>query len=589
MVLVNYAGKEINAKLVYYGPGLSGKTTNLEYIYTSVPATHRGKMVSMKTKTERTLFFDFLPLDLGDLGGYRTRFLLYTVPGQVYYNATRKLVLKGVDAVVFVADSKRAKMDENKESLENLRENLREMGLELNQIPWVLQYNKRDLPDAASVEELNRALNPEGVPVVLATASHGEGVFDTFKEVSKLLLKSLSKNLGPSVLSRPAARPDASTRAAGAARAPAAPAPAMPHAPSAAMPHTPAMPTPATAHAPSVPAMPRPFDASAMRTEESAPPRRAEPAPDAGAIRASAPAIEPMQIEHTPSSEPAPRAVEAPPRPVLVKVEPEAIPATDAWNAGTSVTREERVDEPHETPFIVSDPPRSTDDRPFAPTIDPAVPEPVASLAEAVSEAMPDQPIVPTPLEPPVASREVARAQNGKTKNGIFGWLRRSKQETQPEEATSELPVEQSVAEDSSSAFETVCASPAEAPAPEEAPAPRSDEPQAVVVSGVTIEGSAAPAEPSPPASDSAKLDDQAATFRASLRLVRAHETEPAAEHEVVQAPEVIVPVVLPEGCREVRLVLRLVMREAASDGAGDEENEESLAVERREARSFEG
>jgi signal recognition particle receptor subunit beta len=207
MVLVNYAGKEINAKLVYYGPGLSGKTTNLEYIYTSVPASHRGKMVSMKTKTERTLFFDFLPLDLGELGGYRTRFLLYTVPGQVYYNATRKLVLKGVDAVVFVADSKRAKMDENRESLQNLRENLKELGLELGEIPWVLQYNKRDLPDAASLEELQQALNIGGdVPTVAAVASRGEGVFETFKEVSKLLLRHLSRTLGSSVETR-AARP----------------------------------------------------------------------------------------------------------------------------------------------------------------------------------------------------------------------------------------------------------------------------------------------------------------------------------------------------------------------------------------------
>lgn len=196
MVLVSYSGKEINAKLVYYGPGLSGKTTNLEYIYGSIPGNHRGKMVSMKTKTERTLFFDFLPVQLGELSGFKTRFLLYTVPGQVYYNATRKLVLKGVDAVVFVADSKRGKMDENVESLENLRENLREHGLDLETIPWVLQYNKRDLPEVYTLQELDQVLNPGRVPTFEAVATNGNGVIDTFKGVSRLLLKKLSSEVG---------------------------------------------------------------------------------------------------------------------------------------------------------------------------------------------------------------------------------------------------------------------------------------------------------------------------------------------------------------------------------------------------------
>jgi signal recognition particle receptor subunit beta len=196
MVLVSYSGKEINAKLVYYGPGLSGKTTNLEYIYGSIPGTHRGKMVSMKTKTERTLFFDFLPVQLGELSGFKTRFLLYTVPGQVYYNATRKLVLKGVDAVVFVADSKRGKMDENVESLQNLRENLLEHGHKLEDIPFVLQYNKRDLPEVYSISELDQVLNPTHVPVFEAVATSGPGVVETFKAVSKLLLKKLADEIG---------------------------------------------------------------------------------------------------------------------------------------------------------------------------------------------------------------------------------------------------------------------------------------------------------------------------------------------------------------------------------------------------------
>ncbi len=200
MVLVSYSGKEINAKIVFYGPGLSGKTSNLEYIYGSIPSNHRGKMVSMKTKTERTLFFDFLPLNLGELAGFKTRFLLYTVPGQVYYNATRKLVLKGVDAVVFVADSQRGKMDENIESFRNLKENLKENGLSLDEIPYVLQYNKRDLPDLYSVDEMDRVLNTDGVPTFEAVATTGAGIFETFKAVSKLLLAKLSKEIGAAVV-----------------------------------------------------------------------------------------------------------------------------------------------------------------------------------------------------------------------------------------------------------------------------------------------------------------------------------------------------------------------------------------------------
>jgi signal recognition particle receptor subunit beta len=195
MVVVSYSGREINAKIVYYGPGLCGKTTNLEKIYDSVPETHRGRMVSMKTQTDRTLFFDLLPLDLGELQGMKTRFLLYTVPGQVYYNATRKLVLKGVDAVVFVADSAPDKMAENRESLANLEANLKAYGLDLRTIPWVLQYNKRDLPNALSVEEMNRELNAYNVPTYEAQAVNGGGVFETLRGVSKLLLAKIAKDV----------------------------------------------------------------------------------------------------------------------------------------------------------------------------------------------------------------------------------------------------------------------------------------------------------------------------------------------------------------------------------------------------------
>jgi signal recognition particle receptor subunit beta len=211
VVVVSYSGKEINAKLVYYGAGLSGKTTNLEAIYEAVPDTSRGKMVSMKTQSDRTLFFDLLPLDLGEIMGFKTRFLLYTVPGQVFYNATRKLVLKGADALVFVADSEVGKMEENKESLANLRANLAEYGLTLDAIPWVIQYNKRDLPNVYTVDELNAELNPAGVPSFEAVASEGKGVFETFRGVSHLLMEKVTRDLrrSPGAPARPAPQPAA--------------------------------------------------------------------------------------------------------------------------------------------------------------------------------------------------------------------------------------------------------------------------------------------------------------------------------------------------------------------------------------------
>lgn len=208
MVVVSYSGKEINAKLVYYGAGLSGKTTNLEAIYEAVPDTSRGKMVSMKTQSDRTLFFDLLPLDLGEIMGFKTRFLLYTVPGQVFYNATRKLVLKGADAIVFVADSEVGKMEENKDSLANLKANLAEYGLSLEEIPWVIQYNKRDLPNVYSVDELNAELNPGGkVPSFEAVATTGKGVFETFRGVSHLLMEKVTKDLRRTPFATAASRP----------------------------------------------------------------------------------------------------------------------------------------------------------------------------------------------------------------------------------------------------------------------------------------------------------------------------------------------------------------------------------------------
>jgi signal recognition particle receptor subunit beta len=192
MSMINYASREINCKIVYYGPGLCGKTTNLEYVYEKVSPNTRGKLISLATETERTLFFDFLPVDLGAIRGFKTRFHLYTVPGQVYYNASRKLILKGVDGVVFVADSQVERLDANIESMHNLYENLAEYGLDLREIPFIIQYNKRDLPNTSSLQELEAQLNPNRVPHYEAVATRGIGVFDTLKAVSKLVIKSLS-------------------------------------------------------------------------------------------------------------------------------------------------------------------------------------------------------------------------------------------------------------------------------------------------------------------------------------------------------------------------------------------------------------
>jgi mutual gliding-motility protein MglA len=225
MSMINYASREINCKIVYYGPGLGGKTTNLEHVYGKVRPDARGKLISLATETERTLFFDFLPVDLGTIRGFKTRFHLYTVPGQVYYNASRKLILKNVDGIVFVADSQAERLEANIESMQNLYDNMAEYGYDLTAMPFVIQYNKRDLPNAAPVSELQAALNPgweiheaskqhrtpdpyhgddylvnqlptgewvERAPYFEAVAVTGQGVFDTLKAVSKLILKALS-------------------------------------------------------------------------------------------------------------------------------------------------------------------------------------------------------------------------------------------------------------------------------------------------------------------------------------------------------------------------------------------------------------
>jgi mutual gliding-motility protein MglA len=196
MSFINYSSREINCKIVFYGPGLCGKTTNLQYIYKKTNPDSKGKMISLATETERTLFFDFLPLALGEIRGFKTRFHLYTVPGQVFYDASRKLILKGVDGVVFVADSQIERMEANIESIENLRINLAEQEYDLDKIPFVIQYNKRDLPNTVPLEEMKKALNPASVPDFEAVAMEGAGVFDTLKAIAKLVIMELKRGQG---------------------------------------------------------------------------------------------------------------------------------------------------------------------------------------------------------------------------------------------------------------------------------------------------------------------------------------------------------------------------------------------------------
>lgn len=193
MSYVNHMSKEINCKIVYYGPGLCGKTANLQHVFGKTKPESKGKMISLATETERTLFFDFLPIDLGMVRGFKIRFHLYTVPGQVFYDASRKLILKGVDGVCFVGDSQVERMEANIESLDNLRTNLQEQGYDLDKLPYVVQYNKRDLPNAAPLSELEELLNPTKVQAFEAVAPKGVGVFDTLKAVAKLVLTELKK------------------------------------------------------------------------------------------------------------------------------------------------------------------------------------------------------------------------------------------------------------------------------------------------------------------------------------------------------------------------------------------------------------
>ncbi len=233
MVQINFAQKEIQCKIVYYGPGMSGKTTNLELIHAKAPDGHRGELTSIATTGERTLYFDYMPLDLGQIAGISTKFQLYTVPGQIYYKSTRRLVLQGVDGIVFVADSSADKMRENKESLADLEDNLKEIGKTVKDLPIVIQYNKRDLPDAMPIEELQRELNPHGFPMTEATATLGDGVFPTLKHLASLVLESVNKGGLATARARTKRRPARARQpVAAAAAATEAPATAVPATPS---------------------------------------------------------------------------------------------------------------------------------------------------------------------------------------------------------------------------------------------------------------------------------------------------------------------------------------------------------------------
>jgi len=372
MVFFNYSTMQMAAKVVYYGPGLCGKTTNLQWIFEHTSTDSRGEMVSLATETDRTLFFDLLPIDVGSIAGFSTKIQLYTVPGQVFYNTTRKLVLKGVDGVVFVADSQRPMLQANIESFQNLEENLAEMGLSLDTIPLVLQYNKRDLPNICSTEELDQALNRQGWASIEASALNGDGVFETLKMISKTTLLALKKRLtkgrtesATGARPRPApAKKTGATAAPAAAGAPGRDTGPMPRvAPSAAARE--AKPPPATGERPAV---------APQAGESPAPPPQGAATTEGPPKTAATPAVEPAKVE-PPKAE---ATTEAPP-----KAEP---PKAEAATAPEPAKVE---------------PPAPAPPEPATPS--PATPEPVppaASAAPAGSAAMPAAKPTPEPQKP---------------------------------------------------------------------------------------------------------------------------------------------------------------------------------------------
>lgn len=287
MVQINFAQKTVNVKIVYYGPGMSGKTTNLEVIHQRAPDQNRGDLTSISTDGDRTLFFDYMPLELGTVAGMRTSFQLYTVPGQVYYNSTRKLVLQGVDGVIFVADSSASMLDQNLESIRNLEENLNEYGKSLADLPHVIQWNKRDLPDAMSTDELDRHLNHHGAPTFEATANSGQGVFPTLKALAANVLRGImQEKRGMGAPSVPAAVPAPAAQHGAAPAAPAASAAPQPTAP-------PPQVAPAPAPQPAMQAAPQPAAQATAPVPHQAPAAQASPGSLMNHQGAAAPAPRP--------------------------------------------------------------------------------------------------------------------------------------------------------------------------------------------------------------------------------------------------------------------------------------------------------
>ena len=306
MVLFNYATKELTAKIVYYGPGLCGKTTNLQFIHENLPGKVKGKMLSLATKTDRTLFFDFLPLDLGEIRGMKTRVQLYTVPGQVFYNETRKLVLKGVDGVVFVADSQNKMLSPNVEAFKNLQENLKGHGITLAELPHVIQFNKRDLPNLSSIEEINAGVNLYNAPFYESVATTGIGVKDTLNAITKLVLLHLTKKYGAG--------------ASSSAAKPLQTAPAVPVAVA-----TPTAPVPAAAETPAIPLA---AAAAVSSAPVAATPPRVEPA---APLRAAAPPADPPVHQEMPAAaSPTPPAIVEPAGPAPVPLP--AMPSGPTFN-----------------------------------------------------------------------------------------------------------------------------------------------------------------------------------------------------------------------------------------------------------------
>jgi signal recognition particle receptor subunit beta len=334
MVQINFAQKSVTVKIVYYGPGMSGKTTNLEVVHQRAPESNKGDLTSISTDGDRTLFFDFMPLDLGTVAGMRTQFQLYTVPGQVYYNSTRKLVLQGVDGVIFVADSSASMMEENLESLRNLEENLREYGKDIETIPMVIQYNKRDLPDALPVEELEAKVNRFGAPSFEAVANSGQGVFPTLKSLAANVLDTIHEQTG-SAASEPAApKPAAPTMAPPAMAPPAMAQPAAPQ-PAAPLPAA-AAPAPMPAPVPAQQAAPQPA-AAAPQGVGAQPPASAPMSPPAAApqgVGATPPAA-PLRLATEASAAPAPAPLPASPPASAI---PPAAPAPVAGPAPVAPT-----------------------------------------------------------------------------------------------------------------------------------------------------------------------------------------------------------------------------------------------------------